>query len=83
MGVLVANRVEVLPDTQNRRHFLTVRATITNSVICQSEDPYKFRGKAWCRLCNKAPESVAHTSHHRHDSALKVLFMRCCRIWAT
>lgn len=34
----------------------------TNSVICQSEDPSSWKGKARCRSCCKAKENVAHTS---------------------
>ena len=44
-------------------------------------------GQAWCRLCSKAPESVAHIFSDsgalaeskyfsRHDSSLKVLFYK-------
>ena len=81
--LLVADRVEVLSNTHNRRQVWAVRTTVTNSIICKSEDLYK----TWCRLCGKAPESVAHILSgcgaltqnkcmylSRHDSALKVLF---------
>lgn len=68
----MANRVEVLSDKQNRRHFWTVRATITNSVICQSEEPHK---------CNKA-QKVWLTHHITDPTQLwRCCFMRCCRIW--
>ena len=56
--LLVADRVEVLSNRHNRRHVWAVRTTVTKSIICKSEDPYK----TWCRLCGKAPESVAHNS---------------------
>ena len=49
--LLVADKVEVLSNTHNRRHDWAVRTTVTNSIICKSEDPYK----AWSRLCGKAP----------------------------
>ena len=45
MILLAADRVHVLSNTHNRRNFRTAPGTITNLIICQSEDPYKFGGR--------------------------------------
>ena len=43
--LLVADRVEDLPNIRNRRHFLIIRATLTYPSICEPEDPYRFGGR--------------------------------------
>ena len=53
--------------------------------ICKYKTHTSFKGEVWCRLCGKAPESIAHIlsgcsllAHSKyiswHNSALKILF---------
>ena len=76
----------VLSETYHHMACMICTKTITNSILCMSEEPYELESEALCGLCGKAPERVAHILFgcdalaqskylSRHDSALQVLFL--------
>ena len=82
---LVAKRLETMPITYSGGMFELCEQLLPTRLYTGQKKHTDTTGEVTCRLCNKAPESVAHVLAGctalaqdkyttRHNAALKILF---------